>query len=79
MPRTTLERVLLVLIALAVIALLLPFGQEAVFTGEFDLTIVISDIDQIDADSLYFARCWREEEAETAMGRVSRRHPVSAR
>ena len=67
MPRTTLERVLLVLIALVVITLLLPFGQESVFTGEFDLTVVISDIDLIDPDSLYFARCWREEEAEAAM------------
>ncbi|XZE19331.1 hypothetical protein SH449x_004648 [Pirellulaceae bacterium SH449] len=50
-----------------VLLLLLPFGYQAVWDGEFDLTIVLNTDQSIDESSYLFATCWQEAEAVNAV------------
>ncbi len=54
-------------VIIAILAALLVPPVEGVWDGHFQLTIEIHEDEPIDGDSLLFATCWFEREAEHAL------------
>jgi hypothetical protein len=55
------------ILPLAVVVIVIPFAQVAVWDGRFLLSIVIKTSQPIEPSELLFAACWRESEAEYAI------------
>ena len=60
------EWIVIGVVALVIVSLIFP-PVVAVWDGHFRLTIAVSETEPIDRDSLSFATCWLEREADHAL------------